>query len=682
MAIFGRPSAYQAPRWGSRDDFVHGWLREATQEGENYLKNQRAWTDIDKSIDIIAGGGMQRMPKAQSKLHMNMLKRDMREIIATLSNIRPMSSYKTDNDNLLKQANILNNLYRAWYLNTFADRSIRRILQYAGAGGLGWASPRWSKDFWVQGRGDIELGWYGPRDIIPIQIGRDHDIQKAYAVTIRDEMPLNQAWAKYPTKADILTPDRGSASWLAKGVRKVQRFASPVLNIFGQGRGKETEESPFPTVDIFKTYIMDLAYNDTDRPIHMGDGNWSYDVPPYGSDIPTGVMKKDGTPVTRKATAEDAKMFPLRRLMIWCNNGMLYDDTSTYWHARVPAIPFLLDDWPWDMIGYPLTRDGASIQESATRLLRAIDDSANARLDPPLGYDENMLSRALMERLNPRAGGQRVPINMQMGDGIKELLSSSYYDVPSWIPEFVKQLYEGMHYTLGTRDIQAIAKARQIPAGDSLEKLMELAGPILTDMSRNMEFSMREVGEQVKSLFFQFYDMPRRVQILGKDGVAEEDFDYKPGEMIPSHAPDEMEMIARGDMRQDQASRYSNIERARRHQNSFYFHITPNSMHQITQLTKKLLLMQLFRAGFPIDPWTIAEGFDIENYGDPQQIHDIVGADVPSDKFGRWVAWMEFKQKLGQKEPGHPGRKPSGQVPPTVQQKDAGTRATVRESPR
>jgi hypothetical protein len=254
--------------------------------------------------------------------------------------------------------------------------------------------------------------------------------------------------------------------------------------------------------------------------------------------------------------------------------------------------------------------------------------------------------------------------------------------VPAWIPDFVCKLYEYVHYILGTRDIQAIAKAKQIPAGDSLEKLMELAGPILTDMSRNMEYSVREIGEQVKSIFFQHYDLPRRVQILGTDGVVEEDFDFKPGDMIPSHTPDEFERIRSGQMKETESSRLSQIARARLHQNSFFFHITPNSMHQITQLTKKLLLMQLWRSGFPIDPWTVAEGFDIENYGDPQQLGKILGAEIPSDKFGRWLAFKEFLQKMGARETGHAGRKPSGQQSPAITQKDSGTRSTVRESPR
>src|SRR5260370_23604222 len=152
--------------------------------------------------------------------------------------------------------------------------------------------------------------------------------------------------------------------------------------------------------------------------------------------------------------------------------------------------------------------------------------------------------------------------------------------------------------------------------------------------------------------------------------------------MVPSHATDEFELIRKGEMKDTQKSRLSNIQRAKMHQNSFYFHITPNSMHQITQLTNKLLLMQLFRSGFPIDPWSVAEGFDIENYGDPTQLGKILGTDIPSDKFGRWLAWKEFLQKLGQREQGHPGRKPSGQQAPTIQPKDGGTRSTVRESPR
>src|SRR5262249_13071844 len=155
----------------------------------------------------------------------------------------------------------------------------------------------------------------------------------------------------------------------------------------------------------------------------------------------------------------------------------------------------------------------------------------------------NTISESLMERFKPRTPGQRIKANMQMGEGIKPILPAQYYDVPQWVGDFVQKLYDGIHYVLGTRDMQAIAKARQVPAGDSLEKLMELAGPIVTDMARNMEKSMREVGEQWKGLAMQFYSVKRRIQILGKSGMTEEDYDFDPGNMIPSHLPDELEEI-------------------------------------------------------------------------------------------------------------------------------------------
>ena len=685
--ITNSTSQYLIPNFQSTEDRKLGWLKEANEDGDLYLKSQRAWKDIDKAVDIISGEGIPTVSKRMSKIHINMLKRDIRETVATLSNIRPLWGYKTDNNDFMALATILNKLLMSWYLNTFADRSIRQALQYACGTGKGYVSPVWQNDFWVTGRGDIKLKVYGPRSVRPIQIGKDHDIQLAYGCTLTDEVPFARACATYPTQTDLFSPDRTTPTWMKSGIRRVQKFLSPVLNQFGSGSRKESDASIFPTVDIHKTFTMDLSFNDSGHDVMMGDPgtSWYYKVPSYKSEIPTGVIDKSTNQMTyRKATLEDAMLFPLRRMTLWTNQGILYDGTSHFWHAKVPIIPFEVDDWPWDYLGRSMVSDGQSIQESATRLLRAVDDSANARLDPGLQYDETLLSQSLMERFNPRVGGQRVKVNMQMGDGIKPILSPAFYDVPSWIGQYIEQLWEKMHHVLGTRDIQAIAKAKQVPAGDSLEKLMELAGPIVTDMSRNMEKSMRDLGEMWKGLAMQFYDTKRRVQVLGKDGVTEEDFDYDPGNMIPSHLPDEIVRMKNNELPKEFVSRASIIERAKTHINSCVFHVTPNSLHQVTQLTRKLLQLQLFKAGFPIDPWTMAEGMDIDNFGTPGKVAQLLGAEkTPSDVMGKWIMFMELKAKLGEAMGGgQKGRKPSGQSAPAIQSKDGGTRSTVRESPR
>lgn len=674
---------YLAPNKDAKTDTKLGWLREQYEDGESYLKSQRSYKDIDRAIDIIEGRGSERLPRNQSRLQLNMIKRDVRESVATLSNMRPLWGYKSDNPDFKQLAAILNKLLMSWYLGTFADRGIRKALQWAAVGCKGYVSPSWKNDLWVTGRGDIALTDYGPRDVFPFQLGRDHDLQKAYAVTIRDETPFARACATYPTQIDLLDPDRSTPTWMKRGVRRVQKFLSPVLERFGPGRGRESDDTTFPTVDIYRTYVLDLSYNDGPAPISMGEAGtkWHYMVPPYKSDIPTGVFDRNNQMTYRKATLEDSLLYPLRRLILWTNVGVLYDNTAPDWHGKVPIVPFELDDWPWTFLGNSMVHDAETIQDSANSLARSIDDSAAARLDPAIQYDESLISQGLMDRFNPRVSGQRIKVNMQMGDGIKPVFNPTQYDVPSWIPQFMDGLYEKMHYLMGTRDIQAIAKARQIPAGDSLEKLMELAGPILTDMSRNMERSMRDLGEMVKGNFMQYYDLKRRVQILGRDGVTEEDYDYDPGDMIPSHLPDEVALIKLKQMREDTASRASIVERAKAHINSCYFHITPNSLHQITQLTQKLLLLQLFKAGFPIDPWFVAESMDIPDFGDPEKLKKILGMEndpVPSDRMGRWIMWLELQKKLG--VGGQPGRKGTSQDAGAVKSKDGGSRTTQTQS--
>jgi hypothetical protein len=676
-------SDYLAPRFTAKSDDKLGWLREATEEGEAFLKSQRSWRDVDKAIELIDGRGSDRLPRNQSDLHINMTKRDVRESVATLANMRPLWGYKTDNSRFKQLTEILNKLLLAWYLGTFADRAVRKGLQWAAVGCAGYVSPGWQSDLWVTGRGDIALKDYGPRDVIPLQIGKDHDLQRAYAVTIRDETPFNQACAKFPTQIDLLDPDRNAPTWMRKGIRRVQKFLSPVLQQFGAGGERSSDATVFPTVDIYRTYILDLTYNDGPNPIIMGEPgtNFAYSVPPIGSDIPTGVYDSAGHLTYRKATLEDALLFPIRRLIKWTNQGVLYDNSAPDWHGKVPIVKFELDDWPWSYLGNSMAQDSDSIQRSANRLARAIDDSANARLDPAIQFDETLISQGLMDRFNPRVGGQRIKTNMQMGEGIKPVFNPAQYDVPQWTTAWVDSLWEKMHYLMGTRDIQAIAKARQLPAGDSLEKMMELAGPIVTDMSRNMERSMRDLGEMVKGDFMQYYDLKRRVQILGRDGVTEEDFDYDPGNMIPSHLPDEIARIELKQMLPDAPSRASIVERAKAHINSCYFHITPNSLHQITQLTRKLLNIQLFKAGFPIDPWWVAESMDIPDFGDPEKIRVILGMEnlpIPSDRMGRWIMWMELQAKLG--IGGKPGRPGTSQAGGAVKQKDGGARSTQTQT--
>jgi hypothetical protein len=684
-----------------------GWFNRCLAQGEAYLQSQQAFEDMDRAIEIIAGK-MSRRPDKLSQLHINRIKRQIREVVGTLSNLRPMWGYKSDNPIYDRHTEILNKLILGWWHSQFVDRAIREALQYAAVLGTGYLSITWERDLWNAGRGDVALKSHGPRDILPVHLGSDMDLQRAYAIIIKTEVPLAQAHAMYPTYAHRIHQDRETPSLFQRAKETVSRFASPVL---GLSNNSSTGPDSHPTVDIFNVYVIDTSINQSGADLHMGDAgtNWDYEVPFLGKKVPTGFIGPDGQPIPHTITPEEAMLYPRRRLITCTRSCIIKDGPNPWWHGRVPLVQFRLDDWPWQFLGFSLVRDGASIQDSINSLLRATVDATNVRLRPPYMYDRSMVGKGFVDRFDPRQPGARVEVDSSIGvtDPVKPVFDPSQFDVPQNVPELITELENKSDFLVGVQDLTALAKAQQTPSADSIEKLMEVAGPLVYDMSRNMERSLRDLGEIFKSMVFQFYTAARKVQLLGPDGLTEEDFDFEPDSMIPSHFPWQ-------DPNRDQPSPVH--KRAQWHQNNFVFHVTPNSLHQITQMTRKLLFLQLQRSGVPIDPWTLAEVFDIPNFGKPpdgantvverweawQRIFAQVQASIQAQMQMMMLAASPMGQALGAAQAGMgasqdpndpnggsggnpgPGRKPSGQQPPQFETKDEGSldgpRSTITES--
>ena len=136
------------------------------------------------------------------------------------------------------------------------------------------------------------------------------------------------------------------------------------------------------------------------------------------------------------------------------------------------------------------------------------------------------------------------------------------------------------------------------------------------------------------------------------------------------------------------------FERARWHKDNFSFQVTPYSLHEFNSISRKLFYMQLAGRGFPLDPWTQAELFDIRNFGEVPLVPDPDTGELRRARtiFERWLAWMQIQQKIQQSMgggpqqqkgggQGRPGRPPSAQQAPTMENK-GGVRPIIRESRR
>jgi len=213
-----------------------------------------------------------------------------------------------------------------------------------------------------------------------------------------------------------------------------------------------------------------------------------------------------------------------------------------------------------------------------------------------------------------------------------------------------------------------------------LEKIVEANGPIIEGWSRGMEPPMREIGDQVKYLILQYLPTTRIINQIGAAATAIEVMDYDPTSLVPSHMPGE---------NPDETSAFGRIQRARMFADNLKFHIMPNTLHEMTQMVQKLGLIQLRKAGIKISSQTIAESWDIPNYGEFEGNTEIARFESEQEHDLEFAARMQaIGASVGLGQPpggGANGKKPEGRPPsggaaPALKSKDGGARSTITES--
>lgn len=604
--------SWQVPVAIAAEDKKLGWLNEAAEEGLSWLKSQRGFSDFPKAMDIISGKGSKIPAEYRSHIASNGLKRDIREVIGGMANIRPLWGYTSENKAFRNNALMMNKVTRAIYLEQFMDRSLKEALQYAAATNTGWVRPVYRRPIAGTGKGNIMLMTYGSPCVLPVQLPSSGNWQEAYAVTLMDEMPIYMAHGMFPEHQDRLLPTT-SKYWYSPEIR-----GSATGNLWKRMWNSLGRTSDNPLTDLFipirYTTINDLSINTTGQMIPMGEHGspWYYEVPSVGMDMKVGV-DRDYKPIYQKADLTDARLYPYRRLIISSQNVVMYDGPAFNWHGELDLIPFTLDDWPWEPLGFSLVHEGYDLQAAEHTIERGIMDKIVAQLDMPLGYDINAVGRKEANQFDPMKPRTRIGYDGSMVERpFTPVVPPEVYKIDPEILQFADRLRESRQYQLGIKDIVALAKARALGKGaDENEALLEAQGPIVKDMSRSMERGLSRIGQQMKFLVLQYKTVPEIMQYVGEDGVTEEIFDYDPLSLIPSHMPGEAATDPLTET--PRPSTYTKMERARWFAGNLKFTLLPHSVHEITQMSHRLILLQDRKAGLPIPAETI---FESQNLGD------------------------------------------------------------------
>lgn len=653
MAEEKKRKQWQVPAYqtsGNNKAEVHAWMKQNVDDGLEFLQASPGYQQLEESIRILSGRPTKDLAEKQdegySTLNVNHLKRNIREMVNALSEIRYNPGYLSKNNDLKPTAELLNNVGYAWYIDQFIDLKLKKAVQWCAISPCGWleiCNRRFPGD---HGKAEIDAIPYSYFDVVMTGVPESGDHQEAYTVTIIKDLPIYLAHAIWPDHTKILKPDRETPKGWAERIKdKAKKIMQDVFST-----EPELSTAKNPTCRLYYQYVLDLSINRTGKTMKMGyekstvndpsavNGKreellpmpWSYDVPSLGQMVMRGYRFNEQSgkdePYYTPAAHDECRIFPGRRLLVGNDEDLIYDGPMFDWHGKVPLVKFTADSWPFGE--FSMLYDATPIHEAVNEIYRVGHQTVRNRFNPTLLYNQRAIDKPRANSLRADIQGDRVGYNGgEVSDArkaIDTLFTSEFNTIEGWIEKLQSKLTEEEDFITGRPNFAALSKMKMAVTGDNTENVLNEAGPIVKGISRDMERSMRDFADMFKYLVIQYKRTPELMWVVGVDQMTPQSFDFQPGNLIPAHLPGENTKYK---------SVYTEMQRARWIADKIPFLLMPGTMHEIVQTQQKMIYMQLWAKGFPIDPVTLGEVLRLGN----------VGTIEGSTMIERWFNW---KKKL------------------------------------
>lgn len=638
---YGDGSVAPPPAMAEHEQDVLAWAMEAVAEAESYLKSQPGIERVDDTIRAIMSAtptsetGAIPGPLSRSDCHqLGKIALDLR---SGLTDTKMFWEYSTKNRRYENAGDQATKLAQAWWLNTLADQRFVDAISWCFAAGS--AALRLVYD---KSSGEQQLQAWDVRDVLPVRPNNNLDYDSCFAVILRKENTVNYLKSLYPNKAQWIRPDRDGAyaRLSSQGLwDKVASVASPLLRGLMRDSARTASTLKVPSCDTFTLEVKDDSLNQTGRTVLMGphdssgkpSASWSYAVEPGDA------------------------LYPRGRTIVLTKSVILYDGPNIYWHGGFDVLKFTLDAWPFSWLGKSPMWDLLPLQGDLRDTVRLIANLIKKIQRPGVVGDKNNVSRAAWDKIDTALAGMKVMQNPSMGKGIQVEDVSKYAGLIPVLLNLCNFYIDRMEFISGSKDITNLAELNQIPSSETIEKMMEAMSPAIRSRSRTMEAFFRKMAFMVLSNMMQFIPPAQRYRKLGPQAAALEDFDADRGTLLPDYVHAE-DFDSHGNVTSAARLRgpRPRMERAIEWLPQFDLVIEPSSLLKASEVTEKLMYLQLGRAGL-IDMFTVLEKCGIKNIGIP--------ADVPNTIVGR-LQW-QMQQQMGMAA-NAAGRKASGQSMPQM----------------
>lgn len=571
------------------------------ESSKAFLRANRTWKIIEDCRKILQGDDkLLNNLSRDFKIEISKLRRQGREIIYNVTNIKPGFEVRTasSNEKAQKESNMYDKLKEDWWYS----RNVNSIIEEAtteAASGIGhlfvWPKRDPNTNTW-----EITPEAKNYKEVFPYQIPADNDLDKAYSITVWCEVPYAQFCEEYPEWAHTVMPDRTAPTYLGKTFNRAKQYASGIADVIRRKRNEKIEslgEPSFPMVDLFYTFTRDNTINTSGKDIMMGTllfsesgepelaGHDSYKVQSYTPD----------------KNIEDCKLFPYgRRLTVTTNTHVLNDGAPKWLCDCVPVVDLWFERLPKEYIGVPVLNDGRSLENAINKMINSIKDRINGAAEMPLAIADD-LPKAVLARIEARGIkgliGRAIRMNFRLPQNpIKALFDANLFQIKKEEFEVIKALQDLQEYIVGTNDQSNLARLGQMPAADTQEALAASQGVLSQSHDEEISKGLMKFAHIWLQLAPQVYTLEKRISILGPDGIKLEDvMDYEPTSIIPSLDP-----ISQG---------VAYWKRLRNHLKQFRLFGRATSFQERQSVTNKLVLLQVQKAGGTISDRKIYDKF-------------------------------------------------------------------------
>lgn len=590
---------WQVPRVETDAHRRKGWYDDLTQNGDNWIKSQRATANVVDDVKLLMGNG-----QSENSMPSNSLQIDVRTFIETITDLKQIATLGTKAEQYKSYVNTFNGALKYVFHDSNFVAQTRKALQYATLC-RGYLWPRYSRDRYGWGKGRIQFPALGPLEVLPEQLPPDNDVMGSYAVTVIVPMPIAEAHARFPKFQPWLKPI-SRYDWKSYGTLGLSRR----LDFYDRWRfGDQDSEWDNHYCEIRYHFIRDLRINDTGREIDMESNTpWGYKVPPKGG-LVVSRNPFNGLPESHYATEEEARVYPQLRLAITSPSVPIpmRDGCAFSWHGEIPIVQYDVNDWAWSPIGYSMIGMVAGLEKASRRLLSRMQDVTEITLDPPMGYDlHSGVKREQLEKINLlKSQGYRIGVN---GDPKKGLVSL--------LPETIQ--LEGDHFkqyellgaerkkNLGLNSLESLRELKMNLSTDNVDKILENLGPIALGIANNMGIAHGKIANILKYEIPQYIPVAEMIDWVGPAGVAVQTFDNDPNSLIPSKLPHE---ASTGE------SSYDKRQRSKWFAEKLSVTSKPTELMNVTEMQERMMYMLFLQRGAKVSTGTIMEKLGVPNYG-------------------------------------------------------------------